>query len=138
MCACVRMCVLCGKSQARMSNNYIKCRWRNTNTPSQRGEIWQQPVPVVHGTLAFCRRLRALLLVSWRGGDSSDGTASHSKARRNTDAGSSPSCGKRVFSQGQLPMQTLTRCPHSPQEKSHASTSVRALKSPNTGSHTII
>ena len=33
------------------------------------------------------------------------------KPRRNTDAGSSPRCGKGCFSQSQLPVQTLLRCP---------------------------
>ena len=36
------------------------------------------------------------------------------KARRNTDASSSPRCGKGFFSQSQLPVQTLLRCPYSP------------------------
>ena len=34
-------------------------------------------------------------------------------ARRNTDAGSNPRCGKGIFSQSQLPVQTLLRCPYS-------------------------
>ena len=38
----------------------------------------------------------------------------------------------------QLPVQTPVRCPHSPRVQRQASTSVRALKIPNTGSHTIV
>ena len=44
----------------------------------------------------------------------------------------------RDFSPSQLPVQTLLRCPHSPGVKSHASISMRTLKIPNTGSHTIV
>ena len=32
----------------------------------------------------------------------------------NTDAGSSPRCGKGFFSQSQLSVQTFLQCPHSP------------------------
>ena len=35
-------------------------------------------------------------------------------------------------------MQTLLRCPYSPRVQSHTSASVRTLKIPNTGSHTIV
>ena len=35
-------------------------------------------------------------------------------------------------------MQTLSRCPYSPRVQSHTSASVRTLKIPNTGSHTIV
>ena len=48
------------------------------------------------------------------GRGSSVGRASDWKARRNTDAGSSPRCGKGFFSQSQLPVKTLLRCPYSP------------------------
>ena len=41
-----------------------------------------------------------------RDGDSSVGRTSDCKARRSTDAGSSPRCGKRFTSQSQLPEQT--------------------------------
>ena len=58
------------------------------------------------------------------------GRASHRRARRKTDAGSSPRCGKGCFSQSQLSVQTLLRCPYSPRVQSHASTSVRTLKIP--------
>ena len=46
----------------------------------------------------------------WNGGagNSSVGRASDWKARRSTDAGSSPRWGQRFFSQSQLPVQTLT------------------------------
>ena len=47
-------------------------------------------------------------------------------------------CSKGSFSQSQLPVRTLLRCPCSPRVQSHASTSVRAFKIPNTGSHTIV
>ena len=47
-----------------------------------------------------------------------------------TDAGSSPWCGKGLFSRILLSVQTLLRCPYSPRVQSHASTSVRALKIP--------
>ena len=70
--------------------------------------------------------------------DSSAGRPSDWKARCNTDAGSSPRCGKALFSQSQLPVQTLSWCLHSPCVQSHASTSVRTLKISNTGSHTIV
>ena len=36
------------------------------------------------------------------------------KPKSDTDAGSSPRCGKGFFSQSQLSVQTLLRCPHSP------------------------
>ena len=42
------------------------------------------------------------------------------------------------LSQTQFPVQTLVRCPYSPCVWSHASTSVRTLTIPNTGSHTIV
>ena len=57
--------------------------------------------------------------------------------KRNSDAGSSLRCGKGFFSRSQLPLQTLLRCPYSPCVQSHASTSVRTLKIPNTGNHTL-
>ena len=53
------------------------------------------------------------------------------------DAGSSPWCGKGLFSRSLLSVQTLLRCPYSPRVQSHASASVRALKIPNTCSHKI-
>ena len=56
---------------------------------------------------------------------------------RSTDAGSSPRRGKGFFL-SQLPVQTLLRCPYSPRVQSHAPTSVRTLKIPNTGSHTLV
>ena len=60
------------------------------------------------------------------------------KARYNTDSGASPQCSKVCFSQSQHSVQALLRCPYSPCVQSHASTSVRTLKIPNTGSHTIV
>ena len=42
--------------------------------------------------------------------------------RRNTDAGSSPLCGKGFFSLGQHSVQALLRCPCSPRAESHALT----------------
>ena len=64
------------------------------------------------------------------------GRASGPNVRRNTDAGSSPRCGKWFFSQSQLPVQTVLRCPYSPRVQPHASTSVYLLQIPNTGSRT--
>ena len=52
--------------------------------------------------------------------------------------GSSPRSGKGFFSESQLPVHTLLRCPHSPRVQSYASRSVRTLKIPHTGSHTIV
>ena len=60
------------------------------------------------------------------------------KAKRTTDPGSSPWCGKGFFSQSQLPVLTFLWSPNSPRVQSHASTSVRPLKIPNTGTHTIV
>ena len=67
---------------------------------------------------------------------SSVSRASDWKARRNTDAGSSPRCG-RNFSQSQLAVHTLLRCPCSPSVQQHASTCVRTLQIAKTGSRTI-
>ena len=39
---------------------------------------------------------------------------------------------------GQLPVQTLLRCLYNPSVQWHASTSLRTLKIPNKGSHTIV
>ena len=47
-------------------------------------------------------------------GNSSVGRPSDWKAKRNTDAGSIPRYGKGFFSQSQLPVQTVLRCPYSP------------------------
>ena len=52
--------------------------------------------------------------------------------------GLSPQCGKGLFSQSQLPVQTLLQCPFSPHVQSCASTSRCMLKLQNTGSYTII
>ena len=49
-----------------------------------------------------------------RDGNSSVGRASDRKARRNTDMGSTAQCDKGFFSQSQVPVQTLLRCPYSP------------------------
>ena len=40
--------------------------------------------------------------------------------RHAADAGSIPWCGKGFFSQSRLSVQTLSRCPYSPREQSHA------------------
>ena len=70
--------------------------------------------------LGFLTRTQMLLhaiahggCIVWSG-DSLFSKASDWKARRNTDAGSSPRCGKRFFSQSQLSVQTLWQCPYSP------------------------
>ena len=52
--------------------------------------------------------------------------------------GLSPQCGKGLFSQSQLPVQTLLQCPFSPRVQSCASTARCMLKLQNTGSYTII
>ena len=39
-------------------------------------------------------------------------------------------CGKGFFSQSQLAVQTLLRCPYTPRTQLHALTSVRTLKIP--------
>ena len=49
-----------------------------------------------------------------------------------------PWCGKGFFSQSQLSVQTLLRCPHSSVVQSRALTSVRVLKTPSTGSSTFV
>ena len=55
-----------------------------------------------------------------------------------SDADSSPWCGKGLFSRSLLSVQTLVRCLYSPRVQLYASASVRrALKIPNTGSHKI-
>ena len=79
-----------------------------------------------------------LTFLSTRGRDSSAGRATDWKARRSTDAVSSPRCGKEFFSQNQLPVQTLLRYPHSPSVLLLAPTPVRTLKIPNTGSYAIV
>ena len=54
----------------------------------------------------------------------------------NADAGSSPRCGKRFFSQPTFSAPYLVlRCPYRPRVPLHALTAVRTLKIPNTGSH---
>ena len=70
--------------------------------------------------------------------NSSAGRASDWKARRNTDEGSNPRCGKGFVSHSQLSVQTLLRCPYSPLVQSHTLTSVRMLKISDTGSRTIV
>ena len=62
--------------------------------------------------------------------DSSAGRTSDRKARSNTDAGSSPRCGKGIFAQSRLSVQSLLRCLYIPLVQSHASMSVLMLKSP--------
>ena len=73
--------------------------------------------------------------------------ATDRNARRNTDVGSTLPYNNGVFfsfffffsfSQGQLSVQTLLRCSCRPRVQSHASTSARTIKIPNTGNHTIL
>ena len=70
-------------------------------------------------------------MLSTMGRDSSVGR----KARRNTDTGSSPWCGKGRFSHSYPSVQTLLQRLHSPHAQSHASKSVHTFKIPNSGSH---
>ena len=49
-----------------------------------------------------------------------------------------PGAARYFFSQSQLPVQTVLRCPYRPRVQSLASTSTRTLKTPNTGSHTVV
>ena len=69
-----------------------------------------------------------------RGRNGSVGRMSDWKARRNTDAGSSPRCGKYCFpwSQDQRRLSYGAIQPHAQQ---HASTSAPTLKLTSTGSH---
>ena len=62
-------------------------------------------------------------LITFRGGDSLVGRAADWKARRSTEAGSSPRSGKGFF----LP-ESVLRCLYSPRVQSHASTSVPTLQ----------
>ena len=73
-----------------------------------------------------------------RGMDGSVGRASNWKARRSTDAGSSPCAARILFPQSRFTVQTFSWCPYSPRVQSHASTSMRTLTIPNTGSHSIV
>ena len=66
------------------------------------------------------RHNNCCLSVNW-GEDSSVGRAPDWKARHNTDARSSPQCSKGFFSQSQLSLKTLLRCPYSPCVQLHAS-----------------
>ena len=68
------------------------------------------------------------ILITFRGGDSLVGRAADCKARRSTDAGSSPRCSKGFFSQSQF----YGVCMYSPRVQSHASTSVRKLQAAHT------
>ena len=52
--------------------------------------------------------------------------------------GLSPWCGKWFFSQNQLSVQTLLRCPYSLRVQLNVSVAVCTLKIPNTGSHTTV
>ena len=75
--------------------------------------------------------------ITW-GTDSSAGKMCDWKAIWNTDAGSSPQCGKGFISQSQLPMKTLLPCTYSPCVQPHASTPVCTFKIPNAGSHVTV
>ena len=68
-------------------------------------------------------------------GCSSVGRASD---RHAAEAGSISRCGEGVFSQRQLSIQTLLRCPYNPRVQSHALTSVCTLKIPSNSSHTFV
>ena len=73
--------------------------------------------------------LKVILWIIGSSKNSSVGRASDWKARRNTDVCTNPRCGKGFFSQGQLSVQTLSRCLYgSPRVQSHASATVRTLK----------
>ena len=73
-------------------------------------------------------RKQEFIETTWQWGeDNSVSRESDWKARYNTDAGSSPRCGKRFTSQSQFLVQTLLQ--------SISSTSVRTLKISNTDSH---
>ena len=67
--------------------------------------------------------------------------ATDRNARRNTDVSSTLPYSNGVvcfFSQGQLSVQTLLRGSCRPRVQSHASTSARTIKIPNTDNHTIL
>ena len=85
--------------------------------------LWElQRSPVHHlsyRTILIRKRL------GW--GCSSVGRASDRWA---ADAGSIPRCGKGFFSQSQLSMQTLLRCPYTQSVQSNVLTSVLTLKTP--------
>ena len=71
-----------------------------------------------------------------RGQDSSANKTSDRKARRSTDAGSFPQCGKGFFfSQSQLSPQTLSWYSYRPRAQSHASASACTLRISSTVSH---
>ena len=71
------------------------------------------------------------------GGNSSVGRSSDWKAEVQYWCWLESLCGKGFFSQSQISVQTLSRCPCSPCEKLHGFISVCSLKLPNTGSQTI-
>ena len=75
----------------------------------------------------FESRLERRYPYNWGWGCSSVPKASD---RHAADAGSIPRCGKGFFSQRQLSVQALLRCPYTPRVQSHAFTSVRTLKIP--------
>ena len=106
---------------------YCQCHPKSSHEPS-----------CLVSTQLFTWEQTQLDRARWGGKNSLVGSASDWKARCNTDRGSSPWCGKGFFSQSQFQMQTLLLWPHSPRVQLHASTSVQALKIPNTGSQTIV
>ena len=73
-----------------------------------------------------------------RGRESSEGRAPKWKARRNTNMGSSPWCGKGFFSQSPSSANSFRASVQPTCVQSHASRSVCTLKIPNTGSHTTV
>ena len=83
--------------------------------------------------LVWCQRQSHAMLTLWTIVRCGSWKASH-----NNDMGSSPWRGKQFFSQSQFPMQTVLQCLYSPHVQPYASTSLRALKIPNPGSHSIV
>ena len=83
----------------------------------------------------FVRMFKRGLLVNRGRGCSSVGKASDWHP---ADASSIPRCGEGFFSQRQLSVQTLPRCPYSPRVQSHVLIYVRTLKIPSIGSQTFV
>ena len=114
----------CNLRQQTVCSAYSQLRHQKTTTKptTNNCDLRQQ-------TVACCGHL---------GGNSSVDWASDWKARRNTDMGSSPRCGKGFLSWSQLPVWTLSQHLYSLRVQLHASTSVCSSKIPNTGGHTIV
>ena len=88
-------------------------------------------------SVGVCMSVRVYACVSQHVGRgcSSVGRASN---RHAAEAGSIPRGGKRFFSQSQLSMQSLLRCPYTPRVQLRALTSRRTLKIPSICSHTFV